>query len=122
MDVCGSTSVGQTSTEKAIVMIHFSCDRCQRRIETDDEVRYVVRLEVQATLGEHALDGNEDDDRDHLLEVHEILERHDDKNDPLISDEIYNRRRFDLCSNCHRAFLRNPLGREVAKTIDFSQN
>ncbi len=103
-------------------MIHYSCDRCQRLIEKDDELRYVVRLEVQATMGESAFVEAEDDERDHLLEVHEILERHDDENDPLISDEVYSRRRFDLCSNCYRAFLRNPLGREVAKTIDFSQN
>ncbi len=103
-------------------MIHYSCDRCQRLIEKDDELRYVVRLEVQATMGENAFVEAEDDERDHLLEVHEILERHDDENDPLISDEVYSRRRFDLCSNCYRAFLRNPLGQEVAKTIDFSQN
>ena len=101
-------------------MIHYSCDRCQRPIDTDDEMRYVVRMEVQAKMGDNALEEN--DERDHLLELHEILERHDDEHDPLISDELYNRRRFDLCSDCYRAFLRNPLGQEVAKTIDFSQN
>ena len=29
-------------------MIHFSSDRCQRLIDTDDEVRYVVRLEIES--------------------------------------------------------------------------
>ena len=113
---------GATQTEKAIAMIHYSCDRCQRLIETDDELRYVVRLEVQAVIGDNVFAGEEDEDRDHLLEVHEILERHDDDQDPLISDDIYSRRRFDLCSDCYRAFIRKPLGQEVAKTVDFSQN
>lgn len=102
-------------------MIHHSCDRCQRLIDTDDEMRYVVRLEVQAQMGGNAF-GVDEEERDHLLEIHEILERHDDQNDPLISDDIYSRRRFDLCSDCYRAFLRNPLGQETAKPVGFSDN
>ena len=58
-------------------MIHFSCDRC-KRVLGNDELRYVVRLEVQAMVD--PVDGEElDDDRDHLLELHEILERLDDE-------------------------------------------
>ena len=42
-------------------MIHHSCDRCQRLIETDDEIRYVVRLEVQANMGDNAFaEGDEE--------------------------------------------------------------
>jgi hypothetical protein len=100
-------------------MIHYSCDRCQRSIDTEAELRYVVRIEVQAALG---ADVSTDDDRDHLLEIHEILERADDANDPLISDEVYRRQRFDLCSDCYRAFLSNPLGHEHNKQLDFSKN
>ena len=31
-------------------MIHFSCDRCQRTIDSEDELRYVVRIEVEAVM------------------------------------------------------------------------
>ena len=101
-------------------MIHHSCDRCGRPIDSEDELRYTLRIEVQAVIG----DGRDeyDDDRDHLLELHEILERADDAENPLISDDIYQRQRFDLCSECYRAFVKNPLGIEVAKQLDFSKN
>jgi hypothetical protein len=100
-------------------MIHYSCDRCQRPIDTDDELRYVVRIEVQAAMG---ADASDDDDRDHLLEIHEILERADDETDPLVSDELYRGQRFDLCAECYRAFVANPLGHEHSKQLDFSNN
>lgn len=102
-------------------MIHYSCDRCQRLIETDDEIRYVVRLEVEAKLGDNVF-ADQDEEHDHLLEIHEILERQGDESDAMVDDEVYSRKRFDLCTNCYKAYLRNPMGREPAKTIDFSQN
>ena len=102
-------------------MIHYSCDRCQRLIETEDEVRYVVRLEVEAKLGENVF-AEQDDDRDHLLEIHEILDRQEDELESLAEDEVYARKRYDLCSSCYVEFLRNPMGREVTKPVDFSQN
>jgi hypothetical protein len=30
--------------------------------------------------------------------------------------------RYDLCPDCHRKFLRDPLGRESAQKFDFSKN
>lgn len=102
-------------------MIHYSCDRCQRLIETEDEIRYVVRLEIEARMGENIF-AEQDDDADHLMELHEILERQDDESESLADDEVYSRKRFDLCSDCYKAFLRNPMGREITKTVDFSQN
>ena len=80
-------------------MIHYSCDRCRRPIDNEDEIRYSVRIEVQASMGVDAMSEDFDEDRDHLLEIHEILEHADDVDDPLISDEIYQRQRYDLCSD-----------------------
>lgn len=101
-------------------MIHYSCDRCKRLIETEDELRYVLRLEVQATFGDH--ESTDYSEPDHLLEIDEILERQDDDADPMIDEEVYSRKRFDLCSDCCRAFLRNPLGRATTKPVGFSDN
>ena len=72
-------------------MIHYSCDRCGRPIDPHDELRYVVRLEIEAVM--EPLDGDvlEDDDRDHLMELHEILERADDAANPRIGDGVYTR-------------------------------
>ncbi len=104
-------------------MIHYSCDRCGRPIDCRDEIRYVLRLEVEAVM--EPLDEEEvidEQDRDHLMEVHEVLMRAEDAADPLIGDGVYKRRRFDLCSECHAKFLKNPLGQEPISQMDFSQN
>ena len=102
-------------------MIHYSCDRCKRVLDPEDELRYVVKLEVHAAM--EPLDLCEPgDDRDHLLEIHEILERVEDADSDLIDDDVYQRRRYDLCPECYRRFMKNPLGREPVAQLDFSQN
>lgn len=103
-------------------MIHFSCDRCGRPIDSQDELRYVVRLEIEAVMEPLEGDALDDHDRDHLMELHEILERADDAANPLIGEGVYLRKRFDLCCDCHRKFVKNPMGKEVVKQHDFSQN
>ncbi|MEZ6098522.1 MAG: hypothetical protein R3E01_06085 [Pirellulaceae bacterium] len=102
-------------------MIHHTCDRCKRIIDPESDVRYVVRLEVRAVMDPIDMDEDEND-RDHLLELHEILERCDDEDCDEISEEIYQSKRFDLCPACHRKFLKNPVGRESVPHLGFSQN
>jgi hypothetical protein len=104
-------------------MIHFSCDRCKRTIDAEDELRYVVRIEVEAVMDpmhEQEVEG----DRDHLLEIDEILERVDAADCPEIGDDVYQKRRFDLCPQCFRKFTQNPLGREkrTVAPLGFGQN
>jgi hypothetical protein len=101
-------------------MIHYTCDRCKRVIDLENELRYSVHVEVRAVFGNG--DVAMDDDADNLLELNEILERLEDEECPDISDEVYRRQRYDLCCECHRQFTRNPLGREPMVSIGFSQN
>jgi hypothetical protein len=102
-------------------MIHFSCDRCKRSIDTDSELRYVVRLEVEATLD--ASTAEMDNDRDHLMEVSEMLERLEAFEDDNVGDDVYQKSQFDLCPQCYRKFIQNPLGRETVTTqLNFSKN
>lgn len=100
-------------------MIHFSCDVCKRALDSDD-LRYVVKMEVYAAIDPTA--DERDDDRDHLAEIQDILQRTADSNDPNISDDVYEHLRFDLCPECRKKFVKNPLGREGSKQFDFSKN
>ena len=102
-------------------MIHYSCDRCKRELDPVDDLRYVVKLEIQAVL-DSSCAGDPEDDRDHLLEVHEIMERMEDADEGMVSEDIYQRRAFDLCPECYRRFVANPLGREIASHMNFSPN
>lgn len=93
-------------------MIHYSCDRCKRLIETDDELRYVVRFEVEASFGDEDVGG----DLEHLFENDELL---DETSPP---ESLNDRQRFDLCGECYAAFRSNPLGQENPKPVGFSEN
>lgn len=102
-------------------MIHYSCDRCKRMINPEEDLRYVVKLEVEAAMEPLEVDEFEDD-RDHLLEVEEILERLEDAESDAIGDELYHRCRYDLCADCYREFIKNPFGQEIRPHFGFSQN
>ncbi|MGI9427850.1 MAG: hypothetical protein ACR2NM_04285 [Bythopirellula sp.] len=100
-------------------MIHYTCDCCKRRIDAADELRYIVRLEVYAALD--PLEDEDDDDRDHLQEIQDLLERMDGPSEE-VCDEVYHQKRYDLCSECRQRFVQDPLGRLTASQLDFSQN
>jgi hypothetical protein len=101
-------------------MIHYTCDCCKQPLDTQNDTRYVVRLEVYAALD--PVEDEANDDRDHLQEIQDILETLDDADDSQISDEVYHHARFDLCSECRQRFVKNPLGRAKAPHLNFSQN
>lgn len=102
-------------------MIHYTCDRCKRLLDPTEDLRYVVKMEVYAAMDPAGADSIEDD-RDHLLEVHQILECYEDDQNESVSDHIYQKRRYDICPECHRKFISNPLAREQATQFGFSQN
>ncbi len=102
-------------------MIHHSCDLCKRLIDAEEDVRYVVKMEVYAALEPAAEDA--DDDRDSLQEMQEVLQRLEDSEaDDVTTDDVYQELRFDLCPQCRKKFLKHPLGRAAPKQFDFSQN
>ena len=101
-------------------MLHFTCDCCKRVIDPERELRYVVRMEVYAALD--PMDSELEDEHDHLQEIQDILNRLDDAEDERISDDVYQQKRYDLCSKCRNAYLKNPLGRVALHELGFSQN
>jgi hypothetical protein len=104
--------------DKALPMIHFTCDCCGRAINQTSETRYVVRMEVYAALDDEA--GQAVEESDHLEEIEDLLERMDDM-DAELDEALYRQVRYDLCPDCRERFLRNPLGRVVSRT-SYSEN
>jgi hypothetical protein len=100
-------------------MIHYSCDRCKKPIHSN-EFRHIVKIEVQTALsdGPHPLD----EERDHLVEIEEILSRMEERDNEDVSEELYQRKTFDLCPLCYQQYMRNPLAIETASQFGFSQN
>jgi hypothetical protein len=101
-------------------MLHYTCDSSKREIDPNRELRYVVRVEVYAALD--PMEEDADDERDHLQEIQDILERIDDADDEQISDDVSHQVRYDMCSECRARYVKNPLGRLALQGLGFSQN
>ncbi len=102
-------------------MIRYTCDLCKRELDPEDDLRYVVRIEIAAAFDPMVSDDDEDD-RDHLEEIQDILERLEDAESERIGDEVYQQMRFDLCPECRKRFVRRPLGRKNSTIFGFSEN
>jgi hypothetical protein len=120
LDAAGADYI---SGRRAGLMIHFTCDRCKRVIDPEHELRYVVRMEIEVVM-DPIHEDEPSDDRDHLLEIDEILDRVDESDEGSIGDDIYQKRQYDLCPQCYRKVSLNPLGRERKATtpLGFSHN
>lgn len=101
-------------------MIHYTCDRCRREIDPARHTRYVVQIEVQAAIDGSL--GEFDDDVDHLSELNQLLEATGDEDLASELADASHRGRYDLCPECHRQFLKNPLGRDSMLALGFSNN
>lgn len=100
-------------------MVHYSCDLCGQALSNK---RFIVKLEVIPAPGHGDLT-EADLDSDHLQQVAEMLDDLD-LNDavPGLDEFSTQKKEFDLCPECRRAFLSNPLGRGPHRRFKFSGN
>ncbi len=101
-------------------MLHFTCDLCGKELYPNNGPRYVVKMEVFAASDPHELT-DDDLDSDAIDQLSELLNQLDE-GDSVSPPPSYKKLRYDLCPNCHRKFLRDPLNRETAPKFDFSEN
>jgi hypothetical protein len=99
-------------------MLHFSCDLCGQQL---GERRYVVRLEVYPAFDPEEID-EEDLDADHLQEIAELIQEMEATGQTELEDCGSKEMRFDLCPNCHQRYLKDPLGRDPLRRLNFSKN
>ena len=102
-------------------MIQYICDRCQNRIDPEEDLRYQVNIVTQVVL-DGPEPGNGDEDRDHLNDVDELLQRVNDEECEQLCQDLYQSRRYDLCAGCYQQYRENPLGAEPQLQVGFSQN
>ena len=101
-------------------MIHYTCDRCKRTINTANQMRYVVQIDVQMAPEEP--NSEFDEDIDQLSELHQILEGMGDEELESVTPETSHRGQYDLCPTCHQQFIKKPLGRDAVLPLGFSNN
>jgi hypothetical protein len=84
--------------------------------------RYVVKMEVFAAH-DPAKITEADLEEDHMQAVSEILcDLDENSDDAELVEPVYKHFRYDLCLDCHKRFLRDPLGKENAQKFQFSKN
>ena len=102
-------------------MVHYSCDLCKRPLDPQDDLRYVVKLEVYAAFDPMEVEDS-DTDNDNLQNLSALLARLDDARSPDVGEAVYQQLRFDLCPECRKRILKNTLGRKPAEQFDISKN
>ena len=81
-------------------------------IEAMDDPEPTARHAAAMALGELG----------HKEAIQPLRERLEDAESEAISDELYQRRRFDLCAECYRRFIKDPVGIDARAHFGFSQN
>jgi hypothetical protein len=102
-------------------MLHITCDLCGKDVLPGDKQRYVVKIEVFAAHDPAEI--TEDDlDDDHMEAVSEMIREmeENDESEPL--PPASKKFRYDLCPDCQKKFLRDPLSKEADQKFDFSEN
>ena len=103
-------------------MIRYSCDCCKRELDPDMDVRYVIKLEAFPAFEPPPVEDDSAEDRDHLQEIQQVIAALEDSADEPTGEDVYRQMTYDLCPECHRRFVRNPLGRETIPALEFSNN
>jgi hypothetical protein len=99
-------------------MLHFTCDLCGRELQPGDDRRYVVKIEA-FVAGDPAELTEADLEDDHLQAISEVLRESENEIAPEQDRKHF---RFDLCDECHRKFVRDPIGKDAIQKFDFSKN
>lgn len=104
-------------------MMQFHCDLCGRIICTENERRYVVRLEmypVESDLELQREDLDIDLDIDPIEMMHKMIEEAIDV--PEMQLPQVENKRYDMCPECYAKYNADPLGKNSKRKVHFSSN
>lgn len=92
-------------------MAGFCCDTCGKPLLVDSDVRYLVKIEVFAAYDPMELT-EEDIRRDHMAEIRKLAEKLSSMDPAQLEDQVYKSFTFDLCPECQREYLKDPLPKQ----------
>ncbi|GAN33109.1 MAG: hypothetical protein DYG83_03135 [Candidatus Brocadia sp. AMX2] len=105
-------------------MVHYTCDMCGRPLLADEDIRYVVKIEVYTACDAMEMADDDEDLDEEIWEREEESERPDGASNPAepLEDGEYKTFRFDLCTKCHKKYLQDPLFLKSWNRTRFSEN
>jgi hypothetical protein len=90
------------------VMADFCCDMCGKPLLVDEDVRYILRVEVFAAYDPMELTA-EDLKQDHLAEIRELVKRMEAMDPKELEDQVYQKLTFEVCPACRKKYVAHPL-------------
>ncbi len=100
-------------------MRHFTCDSCGRPVASSEH--FCATIEVRPTFDPDQLT-EEDLEADHLQKVAAMIEQIEATGVEPEDESEPRRFELDLCQGCRNRFVRDPLGRELPRRLNFSNN
>jgi hypothetical protein len=96
---------------------HLTCDLCDKALLVDEDARYEVRIQVYAAYDPLELtpDDLAQDTADQIRRLVAQLEGMDPQE---VEDSVYKEFLFDLCPDCQRRYIRDPLPRHPEDKAD----
>jgi hypothetical protein len=101
-------------------MVHFTCDLCGKDLTASGDSRYVVKIAAYAGFDPTQI-SDEDLDDDHMESISDLLQREEGSSGDLDAPE-FKGFRYDLCPACHSRFIKDPLNRDLLRSLNFSEN
>ena len=87
------------------------CDRCGQPLEKG-QLRYTVKIQVFAAYDELEVSGK-DLLKSHKQEIQDLIEQTRHMTEEELMREVYVEMQFDLCRNCQREYLKQPIPPEA---------
>jgi hypothetical protein len=106
------------SGKELSAMLHFTCDHCGQHLNDD---RYVAKIEVFAAFDPSEI-SEQDLDADHLQDIASLIEDMELDGQAELEESATKQFRFDLCPECRKKFVNDPLGLETMRRLNFSEN
>lgn len=101
-------------------MMHYSCDICGQKL---NEKRFVARLEVFVPFDQEGASAvSFDEDADHLEEVAGILNDFDLTGELELDVNRSRSFRYDLCPDCQKQYVKDPLALHKPRRMRISDN
>ena len=91
-------------------MSALACDRCDRSLLADEDVRYEVEIKVIAAYDPMELNLDAMAQADVTGELERLRRVIESKSAEELEAEVYKELKFDLCMRCQREYLQDPLG------------
>lgn len=93
-------------------MEHITCDICGKELLLGGDVRYEVKIEVKAAYDPMEIT-NDDLAQDYSSKIKELLIEMEGLTEEEAQEQVYKVFYFDLCLNCQKKYVKDPLQRSV---------